>query len=230
MLNTIYYESTDLMVVPDILPSTVHFPRFTKAVSNIIYFTPYIKGVIVGLILSDGWLTIASKSTKNARLGFKQSLGHFEYLWSVFTLLSHYCSSLPHLTTGVRANARFFGLGFFTRCLPCFTDLHSLFYVNGVKIIPENIYDLLTPIALAHWICGDGSVSRHGLVLCTDSYSLSDNVKLMNVLMVKFQLDCTLRYSTSNRPRIYIRERSMETLRTIVLPYMDSSMLYKIKL
>lgn len=77
------------MVLEDILPSTVNFPRFTKAISNIIYFTPYIKGVIVGLILSDGWLTYASKTAlravpethKNARLGFKQSA------WSFFISL-----------------------------------------------------------------------------------------------------------------------------------------------
>ena len=37
---------------------------------------------------------------------------------------------------------------------------------------PHNIYELLTPIALAHLIMGDGSVSRHGLILCTDSYSV----------------------------------------------------------
>jgi hypothetical protein len=41
------------------------------------------------------------------------------------------------------------------------------FYLNGVKIIPENIYDLLTPEALAHLIMGDGSAKSHGLILLT---------------------------------------------------------------
>jgi len=56
-----------LVVVPEILPSSVGKGRFTKVVSNMIYFTPYIKGVIVGLVLSDGYLGIV-KGGKNARL------------------------------------------------------------------------------------------------------------------------------------------------------------------
>jgi len=54
-------------------------------------------------------------------------------------------------------------------------------------------------------------------------------VRLINVLMVRYQLECTLRQHRPNQYRIYIRECSMVQLRTIVLPYMHSSMLYKIK-
>jgi hypothetical protein len=62
----------------------------------------------------------------------------------------HYCRSVPHLTTGVRNGVRFFALEFYTRALPCITALFSLFYENGVKVIPATIFELLTPIALAH--------------------------------------------------------------------------------
>jgi hypothetical protein len=91
----------------------------------------------------------------------------------VFNLLSHYCSSSPRRTTGIRAENRFYGLQFFTRSMPCITELHSLFYINGVKIVPHNIYDLLTPIALAHVIMGDGSISRHGLRRPTPGFAFS---------------------------------------------------------
>jgi hypothetical protein len=37
------------------------------------------------------------------------------------------------------------------------TELHSLFYPNGIKIIPKDIYNMLTPVALAHLIMGDGT-------------------------------------------------------------------------
>jgi hypothetical protein len=56
---------------------------------------------------------------------------------------------------GTRLGKQNIELQFFTRSLPCITELYSLFYVNGVKVIPQNIYELLTPVALAHWIfCG----------------------------------------------------------------------------
>lgn len=72
--------------------------------------------------------------------------------------------------------------------LPYFTELHSLFYVNGVKRLPVDIYNLLTPEALAHLIQGDGEARNYGLILCTDSLTIQEVVKLMNVLMLKYQL------------------------------------------
>jgi len=206
--------------------------KFTKQVSGMIKLPPYQYSVLIGLLLSDGWLTFASKTNKNARLGFKQSLAHSAHVWFVFSILSHYCSSSPSLTSGIRARNRFYGLQFFTRSLPCFTELHSLFYPNGIKVIPSNIYDLLTPPAgLAHLIMGDGSVSRHGLILCTNSYSLEDIVRLMNVLMIRYRLECTIHKKRQNNKiefMIYIRQSSVPLLRTIVIPYMHSSMLYKL--
>jgi hypothetical protein len=113
--------------------------------------------------------------------------------------------------------------------MPCLTQLYSLFYSEeGVKVIPENIYELLTPVALAHLIMGDGSGSRHGLLLCTDSFTLPEVVKLMNVLIIRYQLNCTLRFHTSTQPRAHAREGSMPKLRGIVKPYMFSSMMYKL--
>lgn len=93
----------------------------------------------------------------------------------------------------------------------------------------DDIFNLLTPMALAHLICGDGSVQRHGLILCTDSYTIQDTVRLLNVLIVRYGLDCSLRSPRPNQYRIYIREGSMPRLRALVLPFMHDSMLYKIK-
>jgi hypothetical protein len=159
-----------------------------------------------------------------------QSLAHSDYIWLVFSILSHYCDNLPLYRLRKRGDKSFLSIEIITRSLPCITSLHNVFYSKGVKIIPENIYDLLTPVALAHIIMGDGKESRHGLILCTDCYSVQYVVRLMNVLMIRYRLVCTLRYHTPTQPRIYISERSMPLLRTVVKPYMCSSMLYKIKI
>lgn len=42
-----------------------------------VQLAPYQYSVIIGLILSDGWI---SQTSKNARLGFKQSLDKFAYI------------------------------------------------------------------------------------------------------------------------------------------------------
>ena len=60
-----------------------------------IVLAPYPLSVVVGLILSDCWLYYATKHSVNAGLGFEQGSEKSEYFWSVFNLLSHYCSNWP---------------------------------------------------------------------------------------------------------------------------------------
>lgn len=118
--------------------------------------------------------------------------------------------------------------------MPCITEFHAIFYPNGVKILhsppgTEDIYNLLTPISFAHLKMGDGSAQNRGLVICTDSYTIQDVVSLINVFIIKYRLDCTI-WIIKNKYRIYIKQNSMPLLRTTVLPYLHSSMLYKLKL
>lgn len=77
---------------------------------------------------------------------------------------------------------------------------------------------------------GDGSAKQHGLILCVDSYSIADIVRLMNVLLIRYDLNCRIRHHTSTQPRIYIKQRSMPILRVLVKSHMTKSMLYKIGL
>jgi hypothetical protein len=141
--------------------------------------------VIVGLLLSDANLQLNS-STANARLMFEQSFAHFDYFWHVFRILSPYCLSYPRFRARLWLNSINFSLTLITIALPCLTDLRNLFYVNGIKCIPTDIFNPLTPVALAHWIQGDGEARDYGLILCTDSYTLQDVAILMNVLIIRY--------------------------------------------
>jgi hypothetical protein len=113
--------------------------------------------------------------------------------------------------------------------MPCITELYNIFNIDKIKVIPDNIYELLTPIALSHIIMGDGTRTGNGLVLCTHNFSVQDVVKLMNVLMIKYRFICTLRMNRG-KPTIYISSKSIDLLRATVIPYMEPSMLYKIGL
>jgi hypothetical protein len=132
------------------------------------------------------------------------------------------------MVSGTRAGVKFYGVEFFTRALPCLSKLHLLFYKDSVKIIPQNIFELLTPVALAHLIMGDGVARPYGLQLCTDSYYLIDTVRLMNVLIIRYGLSCTLHKKREGQFRIYISSKSMPRLKEIVGPYMHESMSYKL--
>ena len=84
-----------------------------------------------------------------ARLFLKQSLARIEYLLFVFMILQHYCKSYPKLVKTQIKGREFYGIEITTRAIPCFTQLRDIFYRGRIKIIPENLYDLLTYEGLA---------------------------------------------------------------------------------
>ena len=47
------------------------------------------------------------------------------------------------------------------------------------------------------------------LIICSDSYSIEDTIRLINVLIIKYRLECTLRAHRKNQYRIYIKQTSM---------------------
>ena len=67
--------------------------------------------------------------------------------FSIFLLLI--ALGYPYLKIGKLKGNKTTALEFYTRTLPCLEEYYSLFY-NGDKRVPENIYHLLTPPALAH--------------------------------------------------------------------------------
>lgn len=185
-----------------------------------------IEEILVGLCLGDGWLEVKKK---NARFRFEQSQLHEDYFFYVFKYFALFGISSAKLRVRVdpRSNKTSYTWHFSTRSLPLFTHYYNLFYYNKVKIIPSNIKDLLTPIGLAFWIMDDGNSLNKGLVLNTQSFNEKEVEFLVYVLKSKFNLDCWIR-KEKNLPVIYIPRASMAHLRTLVLPYMHNSMLYKL--
>lgn len=57
-----------------------------------------------------------------------------------------------------------------------------------------------------------------GLILCTDCFNLPDVVLLINVLVIKYRLQCNLIFNES-KPRIYIYRSSYNSLMVSLKPY-----------
>jgi len=201
------------------------YPRFTRFERNAIYIPKDLRSIFIGIILSDASLSRAGLKG-DARLQFKQGYENFLYFYSVYFALSHYVAKLPSISKTTVKSRTHLGLTFTTRSLSCITNLYELFYVNKVKIIPDNLYELLDWKALAHWIMGDGSYTV-GITLHTQCFSIQDNVKLINILIVKFGLDCSL-HKNRDAHVIYIKRKSLVRNLDKLLPHMHESMLYKI--
>jgi hypothetical protein len=114
--------------------------------------------------------------------------------------------------------------------LPCFNIFRKMFYVSNVKVVPNNIYELLTPRGLAFLIMDDGSRHGSGLHISVYAFTDEDVDKLMFTLQDKFNLKCSIHYNRDNKPRIYIFKESMDNLITLVKPYFINDMLYKLGL
>jgi hypothetical protein len=104
--------------------------------------------------------------------------------------------------------------------------------MSNKKIVPNNIYELLTPKGLAFYrsarIMDDGSRQGDGLHISVYAFSNEDVDKLMFTLQNKFNLKCSIHYNIDHKPRIYIFKESMKDLRSIL--YFIVSMLYKLSL
>lgn len=222
--------SRALVVYGTNLSSSIGKWKTTILLGSMYSLQPYHLSVLVGILLSDGYFNFP-KSAKNVSVGLEQSFKNFQYLFNVFLSLSHYCISFPVLRTRTVRGTLCHSIYFRTRYLPCFTILYNKFIVNGVKTVPANIVEYLDPVALAHWIQGDGEFkSSGGLVLCTNSFTIQEVVCLINALIVRYGLDCTLREKKPGQYLIHIKKNSMDNLRNVVKDHMVPNMLYKIHL
>jgi len=187
-------------------------------------------GIFIGTLLGDASITSGSNK-RNPRVAMKQSIIHFELLWTVFMLLSHYFAGLPYNdpTTLKSTGRSYLAVRFDTRAYPVFFFLRDLFFTgpNSGKGISTELFHYLNPQALAYWIMCDGGYSNGGLVLCTDFFKIHEVVMLMNMLMIRYQFKCTL-HNANGLPRIYISRNSMPNLRSLVEPHMLPSFTYKL--
>lgn len=98
------------------------------------------------MILGD--LFISRTNSENASLKFEQSIIHKEYLVHLFEKFNYLCSKTASVKEVSRKLFNTSSVYFFTRQLTHITELHTLFYRDGRKIVPLNIGSLLTEVSL----------------------------------------------------------------------------------
>ena len=107
--------------------------------------------------------------------------------------------------------------------------LYNIFYLNGIKHLPANLIDYLTPVSLAFWIMGDGYHYNSGVALATNSFSIEDNNLLVAALNHRYGFN-TYIFSDHGQPSIAFRKCDLLNLQELVKAHIHPSMLYKIGL
>lgn len=189
---------------------------------------------ITGIMLSDGHIQQRS-ITGNSRFIFAQSgkPEKHEYFNLVLEIMRPFCNAnyVPYAKEwiDIRSNTIYSSISLTTMQLPCFTSLRNIWYSNSIKIVPLNIKEMLTPLALAHWIMGDGSKQNEGIHLSVYAFTPSDVELLITALNERYNIKCSI-HDTEKGARIYVNKKNMEILKPLVSSHIVPSMKYKIGL
>jgi len=189
-----------------------------------------LKEIIIGIGLGDLYMR---KRAKNSSFHFKQSIKHEAYILHLYTLFQEFCKMTPKIKDAKVKNKVHQSIFFDTLTYEVFNYYYDLFYKDGKKIVPHNIKDLLTARSLAYWAMDDGTVTRSGFVLYTNSFTKKEVELLIEVLKIKFDLNCTIQSNNVlvNKPYfIYIKNDSWLKFKNLVEPYVIPHFNYKLKL
>lgn len=108
-----------------------------------------VKEILVGILLGDAHI-VRRTSTANSRLVYAQTaVTHKEYFDYVLSFFLPYCAdnytSQSRIVRDNRTKKTYSAISFTTMQLPCFNEFKENFYHLNVRIVPDNIYELLTP-------------------------------------------------------------------------------------
>lgn len=187
--------------------------------------------VLVGTLLGDATIPKQRGLSKH-NVKFEQKVGNKEYLNHLYSIFRNFVGTSPSLREikgGNALNRQSYWFRTYRHLL--FTDYYNLFYLNGKKIVPLNIGNLLTERGLAFWFMDDGHIvnnkSSRSFYLNTYAFTIEDQQRLCNVLEVKFGIHCNLQKDGLSY-RIYIRSSSFLKFKKLVSPFLVNCMKYKI--
>lgn len=193
-------------------------PRILK---KELLLTEFQKQVLIGYLLGDGCLE-TWKNSKVARLKVEQSLVQKEFVDWLFEIFKKFTKTSPK-SNQIKSK-------FNTLSSNEFYEFHKMFYIKQKKVIPKNIEQLLTPISLAVWFMGDGSIKSkecNGRILNTHGFTEPEVAQLSQILNDKFKLLTSIRRQKDGL-QIYISAKSAGALIKLISPYLLPYFTYKL--
>jgi hypothetical protein len=157
--------------------------------------------IILGSLLGNGKM---KKLVEGSMLVVRETNKEYALWLYKFFYNRGYTSNLQprQYTRTIRSKegTEYYGYEFNTFTFRSFNWIHRLFYNNGRKVIPGNIYEYLTPLALAVWIMDGGAFANYGVRLASNSLKLKEVELLQDVIKSKYNLETTIQ-------NIYIKDQ-----------------------
>jgi recombination protein RecA len=175
--------------------------------------------ILIGTLLGDAHIELGSH---HPRIKIEHSIAQREYVDWKYHELRNLVRAKP------RERTRRYGTsyGFNTLALRELWSLHEIF--GKKKELPNDIGNLITPLALAIWFMDDGSVKSkecNGLYFQTQGYSSKSRELLIELLQNKYRIES---YVVQDN-RLYLPARSgAENLRKVINELVIPGMRYKL--
>jgi hypothetical protein len=211
----------------------------SQAAKAAIIMPPYIQEVITGMLWGDSCISKPT-STGKSQLMFEQAnLLFIQLLWNIFNSIG-ITGAAPSTRSRFdqRTGNTYTSHRFNSFTLPILAVLYYKWYTfvegKSIKHLPTNIHSLLTPVAIAFWVAGDGhyNISQGTVVIATDSFTLTEVELLQSILLEKYGIKSTINSNGSGKEqyRIRISKKSMPILQALVAPHIPEMMSYRIGL
>ncbi len=182
------------------------------------------RSVLVGTVLGDGCL---AKHGRYHRLHVKHKAAHKALVDLKYATFREFISMSLHGFDQMLLGRSYPCFQFATRTHPWFSDWYFRFYQSGKKIVPVDIAEHMTPLALAVWFMDDGAADHAGVTFQTHNFSYEEVWRLSTVLKERFGLVTTVR---GNRRRwiIYVIASSVSRLEEVIRPHLLREFSYKL--
>jgi hypothetical protein len=230
-----YINVPDFFVRRTLNKNNFYFGHFTPFKSkDSIYINSIMNDIITGSLLGDGYLSEWDKSgsvtNKNSKLALKHSIKQKDYILYKQELINS-CNIKTYYHEFDRYHKKWDQIhnccSVDTIQNQSFNKYRDLWYEDK-KIVPEEIE--LTPLALAIWYMDDGSIAgKCSYYLHTQCFDENSLMILRNKLKdLNIETSLHKKLKEKNQYMIYIKKKSLKTFNYLILPFVCSSMRYKI--
>ena len=189
--------------------------------------------VMVGSLLGDARLECRSSGKRypiSARLRIHQGEKQKDYVFWKYEQLKNLVFCGPRRIKAGHDKKRdkdWFSWYFHTQTREEFGALYHDLYRGGIKIIPEDLFEHLTPRALAVWFMDDGSNNGETCTISTHNFSWEEQNKIVRFFVERYDIRSSIQKDRT-KFKVYMGRREYEKLKAVITPFIIPSMTYKI--
>lgn len=195
-------------------------------------FPPQQLDVVIGSLLGDARLECRSKGIRaaiTARFRVHHGDKQKEYVFWKYRILKDFVLRGPRNISWAneKRNLKEVSWYFHTKSSEQFGFLHQIFYRNGIKILPQEIFPVFTDRMLAIWFMDDGSNNGRNLTLNTHALALEDQHRIAEFFRARYGIHPTI-VKDRTQWKIAIGRNDYQTFLSIMEPFVPQIMSYKI--